>query len=219
MVMTHRTRHRSLRTLAVLLLAVTATWSRSASAQILRVPESDRTSHPVYAAVSIGFLQTQDRYDGQSGTLWRLGEAITYRVAVDYGIRAGAIGVAASMASVPISRGGLAGSDGDIQLRQYLATFRTPETQGFFQVIELSAGLAQWTSYEGTDVLTDEERDARNALAMAIGYGFGFRVGDRMAITLVQDLSMLIGSGEGLQAGERRSVQQYTTRIGARYRF
>lgn len=225
MVMTHRTQHRSLGTLArrlarafpVTALAAASLLATSASAQIIRVPERDRTPHPISVGVAVGFLQTQDRYDGPTGTLWRLGEAISYRATLDYGVRAGAVGIAASVASVPISRG--VGSDGDIQLRQYLATFRSPEVPGFFQVIEFGAGLAQWTSYSGTDVLTEEERAARNAFAMAFGYGFGFKLGDRVAITLVQDFAWLIGSKEGVPAGQRRSVQQYTTRIGARYRF
>lgn len=207
------------RILAALLLALGA---QPLAAQILRVPEQANRQRPISIGVSIGFLQTQDRYDGQSGTYWRLGEGFTYRAAVDYGVRMGAFGVAASMASLPISRsGGSAspGSDGDIQLRQYLATFRSPEAQGFFQVVEIGLGLGQWTSYSGNEVLTEDEQKARNALALQFGYGIGFRVGDRMAITLVQDAGTLIGSKEGLPSGASRAVSQYTTRLGARLRL
>lgn len=202
------------------LLLVSGLVARPLAAQILRVPEAAESRRPIFTSLSIGFLDTQDRYDGQSGSAWLLGQAISWRGSLEMGIRAGALGVAASVASVPISRTGTgARSDGDIQLRQYLATFRTPETQGFHQIVELGVGLAQWASYSGTDVLTDEEAKARNALALAVGYGFGFRLADRASIHMVQDLGTLIGSKEGIPSGVSRSVRQYTTRIGMRLRL
>lgn len=208
--------HRILLGACVVALSFVSPPGAGLGAQILRVPERDCAAHPISVGFSVGFLQTQDRYDGQSGTPWLLGEAITYRASIDYGIRAGALGFAASVASVPIHRG--AAGEGDIQLRQYLATFRSPETQGFFQVVEIGVGLGQWTGYSGPEVLTEEDRKARNAMAMAIGYGFGFKLGDRFAVTIVQDAGTLIGSKEGLPSGRSRAVGQYTTRIGGRVR-
>lgn len=188
-------------------------------AQILRVPERDRSAHPISVALSLGFMQTQDRFDGQSGVNWQLGEAVSYRASLEYGFRSGALGVAASTAAVPMRRDIIGSGEGEIQLRQYLATFRTPETEGFFQVVELGLGLGQWTSYSGPDVLTEEEREPRNALAMAIGYGFGFKLGDRFSVVLVQDAGTLIGSKSGVPSGRSRAVGQYTTRIGGRIRL
>lgn len=207
------------RIVAALLLAL---GTQPLAAQILRVPERANQQRPITIGLSIGFLQTQDRFDGQSGTFWQLGEGFSYRAAIDYGVRMGAFGVAASVASLPLSRigGGAApGSDGDIQLRQYLATFRSPQTKGFFQVVEIGLGLGQWTSYSGNEVLSEEEKKARNALALQFGYGLGFSVGDRAVITIVQDAGTLIGSKEGLPSGASRATSQYTTRIGARFRL
>ncbi|HET8771298.1 MAG TPA: hypothetical protein VFM71_09985 [Gemmatimonadaceae bacterium] len=213
------------RTLSAALLTVAAQCGLFATplgAQIFSVPESANDRRPVTVAFSAGLLETQDRYDGQSDTFWALGQAFSYRAAVDVGIRSGAIGVAASLASVPIRRVGgsaPANSDGDIQLRQFLATFRTPVREGFHQVLEIQAGLAQWASYSGTDVLSDEEAKARNAFALLVGYGFGYTMGDRASISLVQDLGTLIGSSEGLPSGASRVVRQYTTRLGVRLRL
>lgn len=206
-------------------LVVAASCGLSATplgAQIFSVPESANDRRPVTVALSAGLLETQDRFDGQSDTFWQLGQAFSYRAAVDMGIRSGAIGVAASIASVPIRRvGGTApaNSDGDIQLRQFLATFRTPVRDGFHQVLEIQAGLAQWAGYSGTDVLSDEEAKARNAFALLVGYGFGYTIGGRASISLVQDLGTLIGSSEGLPSGTSRVVRQYTTRLGVRLRL
>jgi hypothetical protein len=54
---------------------------------------------------------------------------------------------------------------------------------------------------------------------MAIGFGFGFTVGDRAAIVLVQDAGTVIGSKSGVPAGVSRAVGQYVTRIGGRVRI
>ncbi len=210
---------RAFAALAVLVLAA-ATLGRPAEAQIFRVPGGGlSTRPPYYVAFSVGLLQTQDRFDGTEGDLWLLGDGVNYRLSLERGVTAGALGLTVNLARISMARASRPGSDGDIQLRQYLVTFRTPETDGFFQVIEAGTGLSQWTSYSGTDVLTDEERKARNAFTIQVGYGFGFRLGRRSAITLVQDYAWLIGSKDGLPAGTSRSVQQSTTRLGARLRF
>jgi len=188
-------------------------------AQLIRVPAPGQTGRPITLTAGVGFLQTQGRYDGQSGVIWRLGEAFQYRGSLDVGTRAGAFGVTGTIASVPIQRGSNPASDGTIELRQFLATFRSSERAGFYQLIEVSGGLAQWTNYSGTDVLSPDEAEARNAVALIIGYGFGFSMGNRMALTIVQDAATIIGSAEGLPSGERRSQQQFTTRVGLRYRL
>lgn len=200
--------------------AAGAAVARPAEAQIFRVPgEGLATRPPYYVSFSVGLLQSQDRFDGTDGDLWLLGDGVNYRFSLERGVTAGALGLTLNLARVSMARASRPGSDGDIQLRQYLATFRTPEADGFFQVIEVGTGLSQWTSYSGTDVLTDEERKARNAFTIQVGYGFGFRLGRRGAINLVQDYAWLIGSKEGLPSGASRSVQQSTTRLGARVRF
>ncbi|MCL4214448.1 MAG: hypothetical protein KJZ74_11065 [Gemmatimonadales bacterium] len=207
---------------ALLLAALAPALVSPLAAQIIRVPTESNSGPPIHLSATFGFLQTQNRFDGQSGTFWTLGEALAYRASLDIGLRAGAIGVTAGLASVPLRRSGgtaVPGSSGDIQLRQYLATFRTVEAQGFHQIVEVSMGLAQWTGYSGSDVLTAAEQEARNAFALVVGYGFGFSLGERAAITLVQDYTTLWGSAEGLPSGQSRSVRQYTTRVGLRYRL
>lgn len=190
-----------------------------ASAQLIRVPAPDEAVRPLNASLSAGYFQTQSRFDGQSGVAWLLGDGFQYRASVDVGLRTGSLGITGTLATIPIQRDGSPLSDGDIQFRQLLATFRSPQGQGFSQVIEISAGLSQWVNYSGTDVLSDDERKARNALTFVIGYGFAFPLGTRASITLVQDYATVIGSAEGLPSGARRSQEQYTTRIGVRYRI
>jgi hypothetical protein len=188
-------------------------------AQLIRVPSPDESKRPVSVSLSAGYFLTQDRFDGQSGVQWQLGDGYQYRAAVDVGLRSGALGLTGTVATIPIRRDGDPSSDGDITLRQFLATFRSPQGSGFSQVIEVSAGLSQWANYSGGDVLSDEEKEPRNALTFVIGYGFGFPVGSRATVTLVQDYATVIGSGEGLPPGAKRSQEQFTTRLGLRYRI
>jgi hypothetical protein len=188
-------------------------------AQLIRVPSPDESKRPVSVSLSAGYFLTQDRFDGQSGVQWQLGDGYQYRAAVDVGLRSGALGLTGTVATIPIRRDGDPSSDGDITLRQFLATFRSPQGSGFSQVIEVSAGLSQWANYSGGDVLSDEEKKPRNALTFVIGYGFGFPLGSRATVTLVQDYATVIGSGEGLPPGAKRSQEQFTTRLGLRYRI
>jgi hypothetical protein len=219
---------RSLRRVAPFTLGVALTVALAAAlalplrAQIIDVPMPNQSRRPLTITAAFGFLGSADRRDGQSGTTWFLGEAIQYKAMLDWGLRAGAIGLSGSIATQPIARSGPSvppGSDGEIDLRQILATFRTRDQFTAHQVIEVSMGLAQWANYRGTDVLTDEEKEARNAFALVIGYGIGFPLGERATFVLVQEISTLWGSNEGLSAGQSRQTQNYVTRLGMRYRL
>lgn len=212
---------RILRRVAVVAV-VAAVVATPAAAQLIKVPPPREATRPVTLSATLGILQSQGRVDGQSGAIWYLGEAVQRRVTLDVGLRSGAIGVSLADARLPLSRSGgsaTATSDGDIAQRSYLVTFRSRETEGAHQIVELAGGLSQWADYRGTDPLTTEEAKARTALTLVVGYGFGFTLGKRAALTLVQDYTTLWGPGEGLRAGETRAVRQYVTRIGVRYRF
>jgi len=215
----HRTRRTRLMTALVPLLL--ASVAATAQGQLIKVPTPSSARRPITLSVSSGFLQTEGRVDGTTGTVWALGEAAQHRLMVDVGLRSGALGVTASTARVPIVRqSALAStrSDGTIQLRQLLATFRTLDQEGPHQIVELGGGLSQWAGYRGTDQVTAEDGAARNAFTLVVGYGFGFSLGTKASLTLVQDYATLWGPKEGLSAGQSRSQRQYVTRLGLRYR-
>lgn len=198
--------------LAALLLA-----ARPVSAQILKVPSPAETRVPIAITAGFGFLQTSGRTDGTSQTYWALGEGLQYRASLDVGLRSGSFSVAGTTATIPIRRDG--GPIGEIEMRQYLATFRTPETEGPHQILELGAGMSQWLNYTGPEQLTAAEAKPVNALTVTIGYGFGFTVGKRLSVLVVQDLGNLWGPKTGLGTGDSRLQRQYITRLGARYIF
>jgi hypothetical protein len=191
-------------------------------AQIIEVPMPKETQRPVTVTAAFGFLGSSARNDGQSGTTWYLAETFQYKAMVDVGLRAGSLGVTGSLAVQRMGRTGgtaLPGSDGEIDLRQIMATFRTRDQFTAHQVIEVSLGLAQWANYRGNEVLTDAEKEPRNAFALVVGYGIGFPLGNRATFVLVQEISTLWGPSEGLGPGQSRQVQNYVTRLGMRYRI
>ena len=188
------------------------------SAQLIRVPKPGESRRVITVSADAGLLFSEGRYDAVEARYWSLGEALIYRGAVDIALSAGSIGFAASVAQVPVARSGIVGSDGEIQFRQFVATFRSPESPSFHQLIELSGGLAQWASYSGTDVLTATEKETRNSVVLAIGYGFAFPIGSRATFTFVQDGGLVVGSSKDLPAGRSRTQRQYTTRVGLRVR-
>lgn len=191
-------------------------------AQLIKVPAPREARRAVTLSGSLGILQSQGRLDGQSGATWYLGEAVDRRLTVDVGLRSGAVGVSLGDARLPLSRSGGSArpdSDGEITQRSYLLTFRSRETEGAHQIIELATGMSQWADYRGTDPLTPDEAAPRRAFSLIVGYGFGFTLGRRTTLTLVQDYATLWGPGEGLRAGETRAVRQYVTRVGLRLRL
>lgn len=192
--------------------------ARPLEAQIIKVPTSDAVSRPIHVHASAGYFLTQNRFDGQSGLAWFLGAGWQYRVGADVGFDIGTIGVSTTLATVPLQRGNSFASVGEIQQRQFLGTFRSPEPRGFGQVIELGVGLSQWVNYSGSDALTTADAEARNAIALVLGYGLSIPLGSRFIVSLTQDYATIVGSGDGLPAGTRRAQEQYTSRIGLRWR-
>lgn len=207
-----------MRPVAVVGLAALLALAPAAGAQLIKVPMDDARAHPVSVTASFGYFVPQNRLDGVSGLPWYHGDALQYRVNADVAFSMGSFGVAGAVATVPLQRGNSTASNGEIQMRHVLATFRSPEPRSFGQVIEIAAGLSQYANYSGTDVVTGDDAKPRNAFAISLGYGFVIPLGTQFGVTLMQDYVTAIGSRNGLPAGARRSQEQYTTRLGLRWR-
>lgn len=203
--------------LAASVVAIPA-WSGALQAQLISVPMEDNRRLPITVHGAFGYLLAQQRADGPSGTTWSFGDAFQYRIGADLALRSGAVGITGTLATVPMQRGASGAPDGEMQLRQLFLTFRSPDSDGFGQIIELSTGLSQWANYSGSDVVTGDDAAARNAFAIGLSYGFAVPLGRRVRVTLVQDYITAIGSKTGLPSGARRAQEIYTTRLGLRWR-
>lgn len=202
-------------------LALVVGLALPAGGQIIHVPERSATRRPIHVSAEIGFLDSQGRYDGPSGTFWNLGAGVHYRASVGVGFRPGTLGLAGSISDLPVTRtgGGLGTLRGNVEMRSLLLVFRTPETDRLHQIIELGTGPAQWVNLRGTGgVISPEETDPRNSWAFVVSYGLGIPLGSRAAVTIQQDLNTLLDPKDDLPRGTSRVIRQYTTRLGFRLR-
>lgn len=203
----------------LLALVCAATLPTSAAAQLIRVPDEDSFGPRITLSGGAGLLFVGDRYDAIDDARWLMGEAIQMRGSVDVAMRSGSLGLVATLATVPIVRSTAPGNRGEIQLRQLMLSFRSPSSPGFHQTLEVSGGWSQWARYRGDDVLTSEAKRARNGLAVMLGYGAAFPLGDRVTFSFAQDIGAIIGSGKDLPVGESRSQNVYQTRMELRIKL
>jgi hypothetical protein len=198
----------------VLLAAVTA----RVEGQLIHVPDDDSNGPTISLTGGVGLLIAGNRYDVVEGGRWSMGDGIQKRVMLDIATRSGSFGLVGTLATVSMLRQSST-SQGEIDLRQLMLSFRSPEGYGFHQTIEIAGGWSQWASYRGDDVLTAEEREPRNGFAVMIGYGAAFPIGDRVTFSFAQDVGAIIGSGKGLPVGESRSQSVYQTRMELRIKL
>jgi hypothetical protein len=190
-----------------------------AAAQLIHVPEEDSFGRTITLTGGAGLLIVGSRYDASEGARWRMGEAIQMRGALDVAMRSGSLGLVATLATVPMVRSTSPANRGEIQLRQLMLSFRSPASDGFHQTLEVSGGWSQWASYRGDDVLSAEQKKARNGLAVMLGYGAAFPIGSRVTFSFAQDIGAIIGSGKDLPVGESRSQSIYQTRLELRIKL
>lgn len=198
--------------------ALLLTLPERAAGQLIRVPDEESVGPTVTLTGGAGLLLVGDRYDVTDGTRWLMGEAIQMRAMLDIAMRSGTLGVVGTLATVPMLRAN-SGAPGEIQLRQLMVSLRSPSSDRFHQTIEISGGWSQWASYRGDDVLTAEQKQARNGLAVMLGYGAAFPIGSRVTFSFAQDIGAIIGSGKDLPVGESRSQSVYQTRLELRIRL
>lgn len=216
-----------LRRLLPLLLALSAT---PAGAQIIRMPAGRDPA--VWVSGAAGLFQAQGVEDGRTGTAWAFGDGFQLRGALEWGMRnESSFGVTGSWARLPlryIDRGTLGapgipascstGCDAHATVWSLAGSFHAGGGQGFHQVIEITAGVIGYSAFEADDGGAElpplgGDRD----VALSLGYGFGFPLGPRLHVTLVQDFGISLHQDEGLSGGQSRTQQQRTTRLGVRY--
>lgn len=210
--------HNAIAFLAALLLPSVAV------AQLLEVQRS--TEPVVWTSLSAGFFQAQTVEDGRTSSIWEFGTGLQYRGSLEYALERGAsVGAVVSYARLPltyfstsgtITPGCGAGCDAHADLWSIMGVFHIGGGAGFHQVIDLAIGVTRYANFEADDGGTlPPEQDTD--LALAVGYGFGYTLGDRLQVMLVQDFAVSLHQGEGLSGGTSRTPQQRTTRLGVRY--
>jgi hypothetical protein len=204
------------------------------AAQILRLPT--RSAEPAFwLAANAGGLTPQDVSDGTSGSVWRFrsGAVLQYRLSLEKNLGGGtSVGLSGSVAragfdysslgTAPIETPGTPATtpcncSATMQVRSLSAMFRAGGGSGFHQVIEGSAGVVQYADLKRDDTgqkLAPSGGDIDPAFA--IGYGFGYTMGQRLEVALVQDIGISFHQKAHLPAGTSGVQQQRVTRIALR---
>lgn len=176
-----------------------------------------------WVSVSPGLLQSQSVNDGESGSVWEFGSALQWRGSLEYGIGGGnAIGVVGTYANMPFTffdpSGCYDGCDANVDVVGIAATFHGGGGQGLHQVIDASAGVVQYRSFDirggSVDPAIADRTDTDGAFS--IGYGFGYEVSPRFQLSIVQDVGVLLHQKKNLPANASGVVRTQATRLNVR---
>lgn len=193
--------------------------ARPVDAQIL---DRQSTSEPrAWVSGAIGLFDLGVIDDGTSGARWRFSNAAQFRGSLEYALgRGNAIGVSAAYARVPITYSpfGSAGEDATATVSALALSFHGGGGVGLHQVFEASVGALRFSDFTSDE---DGERlqpfDADFDVTFMIGGGFGYSIGTRTQVVLVQEFGIVLHQGTALPNDASTSAYHRTTRLGLRY--
>lgn len=178
-----------------------------------------------YVSLSAGLLNISSIADRNSGADWQFGQGIEWRLTMDHAIQnQSGIGLTVGYASMPLDYApGASGSavcgsvcNARAQVWSILAGFHSGGGLGFHQVLEVDAGITQFSSFR-TDAGERIEAEKQSwDFAASIGYGFGIGLTPRLSFSIVQAYGMIFhpDRGSGSSSGY---AQNNATRIGMKY--
>lgn len=202
--------------IAVLLALV----AEVAHAQIIRPVRRD---NPIaWTSLSVGFLQQQDFHDPTTNADWDFGSGFQFRGTLEYPMGGASLGLAASMARLPLIYRGApfterscVSCDADANVSQLLANFRIGGGSGFHQVIDLMAGYTFFHNFKSSDGAELGPEKAVSDFTFGLGYGFGYNFTSRAQLMVVQDLMLMVH--KRVPGNVENILQQRTLRVGGRF--
>lgn len=190
-----------------------------ADAQILDRPRNDEPR--TWISGSLGLFDLGALDDGASGARWNFSNAAQFRASLEYSLgRGNSFGVSAAYAEVPMTYvpfGGLR-EDATARVAAVALTFHGGGGVGLHQVFEASIGALRFSDFTSdVDGRKLEPLDADLDVTFMIGGGFGYSIGTRTQIVLVQDFGIVLHQGSGLPNDANTTAYHRTTRLGLRY--
>ena len=207
--------------LAAALLVVAA----PAAAQVVRFPA--RGAPSTWVSASAGVLQfggTVD--DGTTGSAWDFESAPELRASVERERGGGSsYGLVATYARPQLRWTGPIADVSEDQVRgqasvaSLAALLGAGGGRGLHQVIEVTLGARRYSGFRTDDGRALAPADGDLAVVAAAGFGVGYPLGERAALSLVQDAGFAFhqrdrGGAREYDGGIHRS---YTTRLGVRF--
>lgn len=193
----------------------------TAESQVFRV--GGRGEPAFWISGSAGYLSHGRVHDGETQTRWDFAGSLQWRASIERAIqRESSIGVTATWSNMSLRYHSLDGSflsrNAHADVWQLLASFHAGGGSGFHQVLQVNAGVAGFTGFTADDTGEALPHSDHN-LALGIGYGFGYTLGARSHINLVQDFGYVFRSRRGLPGDVGGSAQTSTLRVSLRHGF
>lgn len=200
-------------------VAVMSLAGASAHAQIFQPRSADAPS--VWIAASVGYFVPGTVVDGRSNSIWNFGSDIQYRASLELPLGRGAtVGAFGSWSRMPldytIRGGGNPVQSAHADVWSAGGQLHIGGGRGFHQILDISLGWMGYRDFreDGTDtqLAPDEDTD----FFASLGYGFGFPLGQRMTVTLVQDAGYSFHQRDGLSGSARTATRFFNLRAGIR---
>ncbi|HVF38652.1 MAG TPA: hypothetical protein VM939_02050 [Gemmatimonadaceae bacterium] len=203
-----------------------AALASNASGQIRRPVRIEDPSF--WLSAGVGLFQANAITDGATRSTWDFGQASSaqYRLAVEKAIaNHSAIGIVATYVDAPFSYYGriddqLFRSDAHMDVVSLGLTFHAGGGVGLHQVLEASAGMAQYRNLRDDDTGAALPPVGGNSDPFFVfGYGFGYGINSRMKINVVQDIGFVLHERKGLSSDEGSTLRLRPIRVNFRYGF
>ena len=182
---------------------------------------ADRTEPRLWVSGGIGLFDLGTIDDGASEARWVFSNAAQFRGTLEYALGGGnTIGVSAGYARVPMRfiPFSAAAEDATGTVSALAVTFHGGAGVGLHQVFEASVGALRFSDFTSdVDGRRLEPLEADFDVTFMIGGGFGYTIGSRTQIVLVQDFGIVLHQGTSLPNDANTSAYHRTTRIGVRY--
>jgi hypothetical protein len=199
-----------------------------------RIPGIRGAEPSVWVGAGLGFFTGNGVNDGGTNSTWDFGSSTNfqYRASLEKSVANqssfGLVGtyvrvpfIYSSTAVVPPSGAATCGScEAHLDMMTLSAIFHAGGGQGFHQVIEASAGVAQYNNItRDSDGAELAPPDGNIDPIFSFGYGFGFGFANNTQINLVQDYGIALHEKRGLANGVSNTNTVRNLRFTVRFGF
>ncbi len=210
---------------AILLLTV---FAGSADSQVRRrVPAAPEPA--AWMSLGLGLFNGNNVSDGATGSTWDFGQASNpqYRASLEKSINpTTSVGATGTFVRAPFTYFGPGGDNSCTRCAAHLdvvtlgASFHAGGGMGLHQVLEASAGVAQYRNlHRDSDGTALAPTDGNIDPYFTFGYGFGYALSPVAQISVVQDFGLAIHERTGLTSEQSNTLKQRTLRLNFRYGF
>lgn len=182
-------------------------------------------------SIGVGAFNAGEVADGKTGSTWDFGNTTSaqYRVTLERALRGGmSYGLAGTFVRAPIQYRTFAtipdldgetctSCDADVDIMSLYALFHAGGGAGFHQVIEAGVGVTSYQNFKReSDGAKLAPASAERDFGFIFAYGFGYTLGPRSAVNLVQEYGFNLHESRGTPSGASNNMRFGNTRLSLR---